>query len=247
MTERDDVEIEIDDGAPANERTESRRDGSSSDVADTATPHRRDSALADELGRVDVMTTPEGHVEATVTDVVDVDGRTVRLAVRLPHGRETTFDLEKPIPWSDEYLLARIVAAAGYDAASIDHVVGESVYLERVSDDDPESISWWSASAAELGRAAAARLAERYDLRVSTTGEWRLVDPRERADATADAPRSGRWRPVAVAAAFLGGLVAVLGAVVAATGSLAVPTTALGAALPGLVLLVIALTVLWRA
>lgn len=243
MTERDDIEIEIDDGPPASDATAPRRDDRTGNGVSAS---RRDSQLADELGRVDVMTTPEGHVEATISDVVDVDERTVRLAVRLPHGPETTFDLEKPIPWSDEYLLARIVADVGYDAASIDHVVGESVYLERTDGDEPESVSWWSASATELGRAAAARLAERYDLRVSNAGEWRLVDPRERSAATTTDPRSNWRRSIAVAVAFLGGLFAVLGAVVVAAGGVAVPMSVLAAALPGLAVLAAALAVLWH-
>ncbi len=74
------------------------------------------------------MTTPEGYVEGRITDITTIDATTVRLTTVLPHGETVSFDLDKPIPWSNDFLLTRLVEEIGYDAASIDHIVGEPIY-----------------------------------------------------------------------------------------------------------------------
>ncbi|MCW8172251.1 hypothetical protein D8S78_05435 [Natrialba swarupiae] len=60
-----------------------------------------------------------------VSALESLDETRVRLEVTLPHGEVLEFVLEKPIPWSEEFLLARIVEDVGYDATSISHIVGE--------------------------------------------------------------------------------------------------------------------------
>ncbi|MFC3957443.1 hypothetical protein [Halovivax cerinus] len=249
----DDGEVEIDDDG----RTERERSSTSEppDERNAARVNRSDSgrALADELGRIDVRTTPEGHVEGTITDLTEVDDRTVRLDVRLPHDRTTSFDLAKPIPWSREFLLARIVEDLGYRAASIDHVVGESVAVERV-DDAEEPASWWSATASELGVALFTRMGERFDLEVTTAAEWRLVDPRDRV-AARTRPRLSRTQAAGAATVLLGTMLAAVGAALVAAGgtwlSIAGPaavSAGILAALPGVLLVGLGIALLvWSA
>lgn len=93
----------------------------------------------------------------------------------LPHGGIVEFTLEKPIPWSEEFLLARIVDDVGYDATSISHLVDETVYVTRADlEDDPE-VDWWT----QPVLAAQSSLGDWFT--VDDPGpQWRLVDPRER-------------------------------------------------------------------
>ncbi|WP_290811760.1 hypothetical protein [Halovivax sp.] len=232
MSERDEeVEFEIESD------TESRSGNS-------RTRGRSEGTLADELGRIDVMTTPDGYVEGRITDLYEVDDRTVRLVATLPHGRSVPFDLEKPIPWSREFLLARIVADVGYDAASIEHAVGEPVYLARADDAEPGDWSWWSASARDVGTAVLSRVGERFALDVDRAPEWRLVDPAERVDRSDRDAGVSLERSSAVAVALFGSLTAVLGAAYGATGDLALSAATLAYAAPGLALVAIALVVL---
>ncbi|WP_254861684.1 hypothetical protein [Halovivax gelatinilyticus] len=249
MTERDDIEIEIDD----RERASSGRDGSvdheavnSDREGNDGDPTRATDALADELGRIDVMTTPEGYVEGRITDLAEIDEHTVRLDVALPHGRPVTFELDKPIPWSRAFLLCRIVEDVGYDAASIDHVVGEPVYVERADLDDTSEFTWWSASAGDVGRSLFARMGSRLDLSVRPTPEWELVDPRVRVDEFDGRTDVVPIRPAAYAAVVVGCLLAIAGALVGATGGLAISAGVLAYVLPGLGLLLAGLALLAR-
>ena len=198
--------------------------------------------LGDELGRIDLLTTPEGYVEGRVTDLTSIDATTVRLEVTLPHEETVSFTLEKPIPWSREFLLARIVEDVGYDAASIDHLLGEPIYLVRTDAGpaaDEEPADWWSTLARATGDAALAALSDRFRLEDRQEPEWRLVDPLERPDRTDDDERD--LETAAVGLVLLGVLAAAAGAIVGATGGLTLTPAAVGYALPGLLLALLGL------
>lgn len=224
------LEIEI-------ERDDGERD------RDDDPPERR---LEDELGRIDVRTTPEGYVEARVTAIESLDSRTVRLEVALPHGPLVEFDVEKPIPWSEEFLLARIVEDVGYDAASVGHLQGETVYLARADAGDGGEGEGWRAwlgleDALETLPPAVRDPVDRL-LAPDRSPRWRLVDPAERPSPTVDDDGVSPATAAAVVAA--GAVLAVVGAVVAATGGLAVSPAVIAAALPGIALVLAGLAVL---
>ena len=221
------------------------------DIVDTDDGHHSpqlsrtaDSDLADELGRIAIRSTPEGHVEARVSALESEDETTLRLSVVLPHGRTASFVLEKPIPWSEEFLLARIVDRLGYDAASIDHVVGETVYMTRTDVGTVEETGGGFRKpyrlAADLLRTT---LGGRFDGR-ETRPTWRLVDPRERPDPDEATRPDDTTVPVAVVAVILGTIAAAVGAIVGTTGSLAITAAAVGYTLPGLLVMLVGLFVL---
>jgi hypothetical protein len=147
--------------------------------------------LADELGRTDLRTTDEGYVRARVVDITDHDEDQIELTVRLPTGEEPRFRLEKPLPWSDTFLFARIVEEAGYDAASVEHLVDESVLVERVDQPDDRSPTSVGSGSTPLGL-----LQTLFGLSTPTADgterEWRLVDPDERTETTSDSRSAGR-------------------------------------------------------
>ncbi|WP_255170678.1 hypothetical protein [Natrononativus amylolyticus] len=233
MTDRDDgeIEIEIEREGSTDERTEPAV-GDDDSVDDSA------DRLADELGRVHLRTTPEGYVEGRVTDLESTDATTVWLAVELPHGERVTFDLEKPIPWSQEFLLARIVEDVGYDASSIDHLVGESVYLVRtdVGEDADDATDWWTLSVRTAGNAMLASLSDHLRLEDERGPEWRLVDPLERPAPPEDGLSDDLLATAALGLALLGPVVAAAGAAVGLTGGVVVSSAVVGAMLAGLAL-----------
>ncbi len=209
--------------------------------------------LADELGRIDLQTTPAGYVESRVTDIESIDERTVRLEVTLPHDRTVTFDLEKPIPWSQEFLLARLVEDVGYDAASIEYLIGERVYLAR-TDIGEEAIErgwgleeWWTNSVRTVGNTVLSSLGGSMRLEENRNPEWRLVDPLERVDDDESAMGTETREAIAGGCVLVGTLVAALGAVVAVTGSVVVSSTVVAYALPGIALAVIGWYLLTRS
>ncbi|MCU4743890.1 hypothetical protein OB955_16835 [Halobacteria archaeon AArc-m2/3/4] len=207
------------------------------DLLEAETTHERQ--LEDELGRIDLLTTPEGYVEGRVTDLTSIDETTVRLEVTLPHDVCVDFTLEKPIPWSEEFLLARIVEDVGYDASSIGYLLGETVYLTRTDigpEADEDDGDWLTASLPPLIRDVLGREED-------PSPQWRLVDPLERPAPTPEGLSEGTIATLAAGAVLVGVVVAVLGAVVGATGGLAVPIAALAYAVPGLVLVLIGLFV----
>lgn len=273
--ESDDVEIEIDvererteDRSASTDETTERDSDSSDDrmhprghdddshrPKTTDATHRADPLegadsperrLEDELGRIDLLTTPEGYVEGRVTELTAIDETSVRLEVALPHDERVAFTLEKPIPWSEEFLLARIVEDVGYDAASVGHLVGETVYLTRtdVGPEADEDDDWLSASIRATGDAVLASLSpalsDRFGFETDRSPQWRLVDPLERPDPDEDDRFSGTTA-IATAAIVLGVIAAVFGAIVGATGELVVSATILAAILPGLVLVLFGL------
>ncbi|ELZ01905.1 hypothetical protein C482_05937 [Natrialba chahannaoensis JCM 10990] len=246
-TDRPDLDGRVSDG---------RRDGSPDSTAgdanrSNATHHPQEGPLADELGRIDVMTTPEGYVEGRITDVTALDETTVDLTVSLPHGEVIAFELEKPIPWSEDFLLARLIEDVGYDAASIDHAVGEPVYLARTdlsaaeteagADTATATGDWWMTTVHAASDALLSSLSRgRYRLERADEPEWRLVDPLERPDATTDTKDDGVTTELLGTGLILfGTLVAAAGAVFGATGALVVSSAVLAYALLG-VLLVLA-------
>lgn len=250
----DEREIEIDVETEGDRSgDESSDDGIPSEGEFETAPRRRDSSsfedrsgsrprdLEDELGRVDVMSTPEGYVEGRVTDLETVDETTVRLEVALPHGRTASFELEKPIPWSEEYLLARIVEDVGYDAASVGHVVGESVFLARA--DREHDATEWDGLRGTAARAAGrtvnslleSSLGGRFE-RTETGPTWRLVDPLERPDPVEKDGFDALSVSIALGLVLIGVLVAAAGAVFGATGSVTVSTAMIAYALPGVAL-----------
>ncbi|ELZ11492.1 hypothetical protein [Natrialba aegyptia] len=210
--------------------------------------------LADELGRIDVMTTPEGYVEGRITDVTPLDATTVELTVLLPHGETRSFALEKPIPWSEEFLLARLVADIGYDAASIDHIIGEPVYLVR-TDAGPETppnepgtgSDWWTASMQAASDAILSSLSGgRYRIETATEPEWQLVDPLDRPDTSPTEPPDTTADLVGTGLILTGTIIAAAGAVVGATGELVVSSSVVAAVLLGLLVVLTGLVVLFR-
>lgn len=250
--DRDGDEIELDASshdARSPDRADSQPDSTADSRAANPTgdalddrPFDADSDLADELGRISIGTTAEGHVEARVLGLEPVDDSTVRLDVRLPHGRRVAFSLEKPIPWSEEFLLTRLVESLGYDAASIEHVVGETVYVTR-TDLETAGEGWdtWNPI-----RAAVEFVETSLDTRFGeheSGPTWRLVDPRELPDP-AEAGAGGNWPRVAMAVVVFGAVVAAFGAAVGATGSIALSPPIVLFAIPGLALVCIGLLAL---
>ena len=207
--------------------------------------HGSEHDLADELGRIDVKTTPEGYVEGRITDLTAVDATTIGLTIALPHGESVAFELDKPIPWSNDFLLSRLVEDIGYDAASIDHIVGEPVYLVRTDPDTEQD--WRSASLQTATDVLVSSLSGgRYRLEPAADPQWRLVDPLERPAATeTDATDTTRDRP-GVGLVLLGTIVAAIGAVVGATGDLVVSAAMLGGVAIGLLVVLFGLVVLLR-
>ncbi|ELY87226.1 hypothetical protein [Natrialba taiwanensis] len=210
--------------------------------------------LADELGRIDVMTTPEGYVEGRITDVTAIDATTVALTVSLPHGETRSFTLEKPIPWSEEFLLARLVADIGYDAASIDHIIGEPVYLVR-TDVRPETPpnetgtepDWWATSLQAASDAILSSLSGgRYRIETTTEPEWQLVDPLDRPDASPTESTDTTADLVGTGLILAGTITAAAGAVVGATGELVVSSSVLASLILGLMVVLTGLVVLFR-
>lgn len=241
MTDRDEIEVDREYSTVRRwRRTDARRGGSERPERDAVSESPEESArrLGDELGRVHLRTTPEGYVEGRVTALESVDATTVRLAVELPHGEGVTFDLEKPIPWSTEFLLARIVEDVGYDASSIDHLIGERIYLVRtdVGDEADDSRDWWSASVRAAGNAMLSSLSDSLRLEDDRGPEWRLVDPLERPQPAETGPSRDLLATIATGLALLGPVVAALGAVVGLTGGVVVSSAVAGATLAGLAL-----------
>ncbi|WP_255192296.1 hypothetical protein [Natronobeatus ordinarius] len=231
------IEIEVE---PGDERASD--DDTPTDRSADGRAGSSDRSLGDELGRIDLLTTPEGYVEGRVTDLTSLDATTVRLEVTLPHEETVSFTLEKPIPWSREFLLARIVEDVGYDAASIDHLLGESIYLVRTDAGptaDEEPADWWTTLVRATGEVALATLSDRFRLEDRHGPEWRLVDPLERPDRTDD--DEGSLETAAIGLVLLGVLVAVAGAIVGATGGLVLSPAAVGYALPGFLLALLGL------
>lgn len=210
-----------------------RRSGSDAD-------HQSDAErLAEELGRTDLRTTEDGFVEARVLDLAAVDEDTVRLVVELPTGQELSFALEKPVPWSEEYALARLVEWIGYDAASIDHVVGERVLVDRTQRDAEAAVdAIWAEGAHEPSTIETAMKAFGLDVGPERSAEWRLVDPRElERPGPATVPElTPRRKLLAVTALTVLTFCAIVlaGVVSAAVGAVTVPPGLLSA-LAGLV------------
>ncbi|MFC6720929.1 hypothetical protein ACFQGT_00075 [Natrialbaceae archaeon GCM10025810] len=137
--------------------------------------------LSDELQEIALRTTDEGYVEARITDVKPLSSGRLTLTVELPTRETVTFCLEKPVPWSDEFLFARIVEDCGYGPGDVHRLEGERVYLERVSDErvDPyANPTMWEFQRAFEGHT-------RED-RGCTSNGWKLVDPKPEK-----APRRG--------------------------------------------------------
>ena len=213
-------------------RTDSNQ-GSTPPEGDRTSPERR---LEDELGRIGLLTTPEGYVEGRVAGLFERDATTVTLEVSLPHDQVVEFDLEKPIPWSREFLLARIVEDVGYDASSLGHLVGESIYVARTDagptadDEDPK---WWIPATKSVGNVLLSALGNRYRLEEDPHPKWRLVDPLERP-APSDSENEGFVETISVLALLLGTLLGIVGAVVWATGGLVITGSLVGYVLPGI-------------
>ena len=225
-------------------RSADRTDSGSTVRADPdSTPTKRNETsperrLEDELGRIDLLTTPEGYVEGRVTGLFERDATTVTLEVTLPHDEVIEFDLEKPIPWSSEFLFARIVEDVGYDASSLGHLIGESIYVARTDagptadDEDPK---WWISATKSVGNVLLSALGNRYRLEEDPHPEWRLVDPLERPSPS-DTGNEWVAETVGVWVLLLGTLLGIAGAVVWATGGVVITGSLVGYVLPGIVL-----------
>lgn len=185
--------------------------------------------LADELGRTQLRTTDAGYVEARVTGLERVDTETVRLVALLPTGESVAFRLDKPVPWSEEFLLARLVGDTGYDAATVDHLVGERVYLARGDPIDEDGV--WAEGTGTVPTAyRSVASAIGLDEFVDTGPQWRLVDPAERTQTTgATRTLSLAQKLVAMTAGVAGMLLAL--AVLSVTTALGAGATAALAAL----------------
>ncbi|GAB3036888.1 hypothetical protein [Natronobiforma cellulositropha] len=229
----DEIEIEVEtDRDEASERHERAPMGSPYVDDDAA-----ERALEDELGRIDLLTTPEGYVEGRVSGLTSLDESTVELEVRLPHDALVTFTLEKPIPWSSEYLFARIVEDVGYDAASVGHLVGEPVYVTR-ADREEEAASWLEALGWED---LLESLGPYVGYEPERTPQWRLVDPLERPDPPPEGLSTETVATLGTGAVLLGVVAAVVGAIVGVTGGVVLSSAVLAYALPGLVLVLVGL------
>lgn len=174
------IEIDVEEEAASRATTPADADPDRDDARTDA------ERLADELGRTELRTTDEGYVEARVVDLEAVDETTVRLRVRLPTGEELSFALRKPVPWSEEFLLARLVRWVGYDAATVDHLIGERVLLERSTpESDAPADAVWSEGTRRPSAVQETLSAFGFSVGTGDAPDWRLVDPRELDDADA--------------------------------------------------------------
>ncbi|TYT61932.1 hypothetical protein [Natrialba swarupiae] len=195
--------------------------------------------LEEELGRIDLETTPEGYVEGRVSALESLDETRVRLEVTLPHGEVLEFVLEKPIPWSEEFLLARIVEDVGYDATSISHIVGEGIPLVRTDaganaeDDAPD---WKTTTVHAVGDVILSSLGGRYQLEERRSPEWRLVDPLERRAHEDDGGGRDIAKGLGTLLILLAPIAAAVGAIVATTGGITISIPIIVTVLTALVL-----------
>lgn len=113
----------------ADERTETERPEPPSVAESDAT------ALADELGRIQLQSIDDRRLRARIETVVDHGPETIRLWYRLPHGVSVVEEFEKPIPWSDRFKFARVIDDLGYSPSSLGGIEGEEVVLERIDDE----------------------------------------------------------------------------------------------------------------
>ncbi|MEY7848938.1 hypothetical protein AB7C87_06990 [Natrarchaeobius sp. A-rgal3] len=213
-----------------------RHGGRAGDEFDS--PTRR---LEEELGRIDLETTPDGYVEGRISDLESIDESRVRLEVTLPHGEVLEFHLEKPIPWSTEFLLARIVEDVGYDATSISYVVGERIPLKRtdLEEDAADAADWKTTTAHAVGEAILSSLGGRFHLAEQPNPEWRLVDPLERRTLEDDDGGREITRGLGMLLIFASPLIAAVGVGVATTGAIAISIPIVAAVFTALVLALI--------
>lgn len=153
------------------------------------------TALADELAEISLRTTDDGLVDCRIVGVDPHGDDEIALTVALPTREPVTFTLEKPLPWSREFLFARIVEDCGYGPGDIDRLEGERIYLERTGT---------RPSAASNPRPRARRAHRGYgrprdDEPGQRSNGWRLVDP-----ATVTGSRDGVSLPVDRERAVLG-------------------------------------------
>lgn len=166
-------------------------EGTDGELAEEST-----QALADELQEIALRTTDDGHIECKIAGVEPDRNDRIKLSVELPTQDIVTFRLEKPVPWSEEYLFARIVDSCGYGAGDIGRLEGERIYLERA--DDPD-IDEFTPRAHYRSARHATPIPAGEELGQRSNG-WKLVDP-----APEKAPRDGVpiWKehslPLAVA------------------------------------------------
>lgn len=92
------------------------------------------SSLADELYAIELATTSGDYVKAEILNVVSVSEETIELDARLPNGQTESWELDKPIPWSDSFLFVRIMDEFDYGPANVEQLVGEEVLVQRDED-----------------------------------------------------------------------------------------------------------------
>ena len=177
----DDLFMEVKAAREALENSNSSTLGEEGEEEATDGP-KSTSELADELAEISLRTNDEGQVECRIVDVKPYRNDNLALTVALPTRETVTFTLKKPVPWSSDFLFARLVEDFGYGAGDIDRLEDERVYLERAEEPNVEMFS----PRDHFRSARRGKVIPPGEESGQRSNGWKLVDP-----APEKAPRDG--------------------------------------------------------
>lgn len=99
--------------------------------------------LSDELLEIESRTVGDRYVRAEVTSVRARSKDQVRLKAKLPNGETPRWDLDKPVPWNQSFLFARLAESKGYEPGSIHYLVGDEILVKPGEDSGWEIVDPW--------------------------------------------------------------------------------------------------------
>lgn len=100
--------------------------------------------FTDEFAAIADATVDDRTVKAEIWELTETEGGKIKMTARLPDGSKPSRKFQKPIPWSDEFALARLVEDRGYNPSSYTALEGDEILLRSKSDpgETPSELEW---------------------------------------------------------------------------------------------------------
>lgn len=114
---------------------------------------------SDEFAAIAAATVDDETIEAEIFDVEELDDGRIRLTALLPDGSKPSGVFKRPIPWSMEFPIARLVNQRGYTPSSYAELVGDPIRLRATNElGETPTEGDWAFVVPERERSAAQKL-----------------------------------------------------------------------------------------
>lgn len=107
-------------------------------------PAAEGTDLSDELAAIHAASVDDETIEGEIWDVDTTEDGRIRITARLPDGSKPSRTFAKPVPWSEDFAIVRLVESYGYAPSAYESMEGDAIKLHSTASagETPDEDDW---------------------------------------------------------------------------------------------------------